>query len=89
MPKTPILDREGFFTVIPGGSIKDLDWNLVNTEVGACVEPRQIAMIDAATKVTQVDFVDASFTRRTQIDANKFYSLLGTDGPQIPGDYTL
>lgn len=86
MPKTPILSRESFYDVLNDGTYRDLDWNLVTTSVGACVEPRNILGFGLG-KVTQVDIVDASYNRRTQFDEDSFYRYMGLNGRQLPIDF--
>lgn len=85
MPKAPILSREGFFTTLRDGSIRDLDWNLVNTNLGAMMEPRQLSIV--GSPVTDVDPNDYSYTRRVQLDENTLPETLGTAGPQLPYDF--
>ena len=88
MPKAPILNRELFYTRLRDGSYRDLDWQLVNTSLGAMVEPRQIVGIDRQ-KVVQRDVYDSSFTRRTEFNEDQFFSLMGTAGQQVPVDFNI
>lgn len=86
MPKLPILNREIFFEKLNDGSMRLLDWAVVNTPLGAMVEPRQLASIGNG-KVVQVDVVDTSFTKMSEMDEDAFYSLTGTGGRQVPVDF--
>lgn len=88
MPKAPILNREAFYSRLRDGSYRDLDWHLVNTSLGAMVEPRQILGI-VAGKVTQRDVYDASVTKLTEFNEDKMFTLLGTAGPQVPVDFNV
>lgn len=85
MPKAPILSRECYYDVRRDGSIIDLDWNLVNTSLGAMVEPAMQSAI--MSPVVQLDLDDISFTRRVQMDETVMFATLGTAGIQIPADY--
>lgn len=85
MPKTPILNREAFYQKLRDGSFVDLQWNLVQTSLGAMVEPRPLR--GEGSKMNNFDPYDASFTRRTEFNADTFYSLFGTYGQQIPVDF--
>lgn len=86
MPKAPILSRDVFYTRLRDGSFKYLDWNLVNTEQGACVEPRNLIPVVFGA-ITQLDPYDTSFTRETQINEDEIPALFGTGGQQVPLDY--
>lgn len=86
MPKAPILSRECFFDRLSDGTYRDLDWNLVNTSLGAMVEPRAIRLIDPG-KVAQLDWRDVSFTSRREMDEDQFFSVMGTAGQQVPADF--
>lgn len=86
MPKAPILNREAFYDRLSDGTFRDLDWNLVNTSLGAMVEPRQVVLVDGG-KVAQRDLKDASFNSRREFDEDKLFSLMGTAGHQLPVDY--
>ena len=67
MPKDPITYREIFFTRLKDGSYRFLDVCLVNTALGAMLEPWTPARAGAATPVTQIDIVDASFNKMTEL----------------------
>lgn len=88
MPKAPILNREAFYSKLRDGSFRDLDWNLVNTSLGAMVEPRQLRRVDGG-KVVHQDVYDNSFNRRTEFDENQMATLMGTAGLQLPVDFNV
>ncbi len=83
MPKSPILYREVFFDKLRDGTLRDLEWALVNTSRGAMVESRPVMGLSYG-KVVNVDPYDTSYNKRSQMDENKFYSLTGTGGQQLP-----
>lgn len=87
MPRSPILSREIFYDVLNDGSFRELDFALVNTSLGAMIESRSIASVPASGKITQVDAVDASFNRITQMDEDLFYRLFGHSGRQVLQDF--
>ena len=88
MPKVPILSREAFYDRLRDGTYIDLDWNLVNTSLGAMVEPRRLSeVVTAASPIVQADAADVSFDRRTEIDGDRFFSLMGTGGNQSLVDF--
>ena len=87
MPRPPIQSREAFYDTLRDGSIYDLDWNLVNTELGAMVEPRQLP-VGVADVVAEVDRQDLSVSRRVLMEEDRMFSLIGTSGPQLPVDFS-
>ena len=84
MPKSPVLYRESFYDTLRDGTIRMIDWNLVDTELGACVEPRGILMNGP---INQIDVVDASANRLTQFDEDTFGETFGSGGQQLPIDF--
>lgn len=86
MPKSPILSREIFYERLKDGSYRDLDWALVNTSLGAMVEPRPLIRFNSS-KVLNVDLVDNSYNRRTELAEDEFYKLHGVNGRQLPVDF--
>lgn len=86
MPRVPILNRQCFYRRLPDGTFRDLDWNLVNTSLGAMIEPRQIRVFDGG-KVVNADVYDASFNDRREFNEDKLFSHLGISGTQLPVDY--
>jgi hypothetical protein len=87
MPRSPILDRQAHFVKLSDGTFADFDWNLVNTSLGAMVEPRQISRTPR-DKFVPVDQIDASFNRRIEINPDQFYGQTNTQGQQLPVDYS-
>lgn len=84
MPRAPILNRQGFYTKLRGGTYRDLDWNLVNTSLGAMVEPRQLVAV-LPGKLTDKDRFDGDdFNDRRELSVDEFYRYHGTGGQQIP-----
>ena len=98
MPKTPILSRTSFYSPIRGTMdrttnepmLRRLEWNVVETELGTCVEPAVPVQMDASgiQPVAQVDFIDAAISRIQIIDDSTFQQQYGTYGNVIPGDFT-
>jgi|LAHU01.1.fsa_nt_gb hypothetical protein len=87
MPRSPIINREIFYDTNKDGSIRFLDFALVNTELGAMVE-----MLSKVTglgdSIAAVDLIDAGATRVSPMDEDQFYSRMGTYGHQFPPDYS-
>jgi hypothetical protein len=93
MPKAPILARRGYFDTISRSNpiIRFLDWNVVDTELGSMVEPRQDirgipTAVAGANGLVQVDLIDSGFTAISQMNSDTFYSQFGTDGQQVAVD---
>lgn len=86
MPKTPILNRELFYTKLRNGSYRLLDFCLVNTSIGGMVEPRSLNAT-GRDKTVNNDPYDMSFTSVRELDENTFYALHGSGGHQMPLDY--
>lgn len=85
--KDPITSRDVFYDTLRDGSLFFLDWCLVDTPLGAMVEPRQI-MGTNPEGVTNTSLYDSSFSRVSQFDEDTFYSTFGTGGRQLPADYS-
>lgn len=83
MPRTPILARFAFYERLRDGTFRDLDWNVVNTSLGAMVEPRQIIMFDHHTMTDKDRFDGDNFTDRRELSDDQFYSFHGTGGNQL------
>ena len=89
MPKTPITDRTMLYDVLRyDKTIRFLDWNVVETELGTMVEPRPFGPGYGTVKVTDVDVYDASANRLVQYDENTFAREYGTGGNQLPADFS-
>lgn len=89
MPKAPILSRECFYDRLRDGSFRDLDWNLVNTSLGAMLEPRQLSIGHRNGRLPNVDAKDASFNRRTEFDEDRFFTTFNHAGYQLPVDFNV
>lgn len=88
--RAPIKSRTMFYST-PGKdkTIRLLDWCLVDTAVGACVEPRQLRTQLIGANLTNRTLEEEGITRLEQMDENKLFRLLGTGGQQLPVDYAL
>lgn len=86
MPKLPITTRTILFQRLASGSLIRLPWNLVNTSLGAMVEPVSVAWLDPDQKagLTDVDLEDQAFTEQAFVDPASMYQLVGTWGAGIP-----
>ena len=91
MPRTPILSRVGFFDYVNRNSKvrRNLEWNLVETELGAMTEPRQHMLYSGLQPIADIDIVDAGFNDQTYMSRDVFYTSMGTDGPQMFFDWNL
>lgn len=85
MPKTPILSRERFYDTLGDGSHRLLDWCLVNTELGAMIEPRQ-SFVMGINPITNIDAHDMSYNKSSYFDEGKFFSTFNTGGYIVPKD---
>lgn len=81
MPKSPILSRDGFYVERPGGLARLLDWNIVNTSLGAMFEPRQLNVVPI-DGFSALNSIDGGFTRLTPVDVEPHADL--HSGPQVP-----
>jgi hypothetical protein len=81
MPKLPILDRTRYIARNPDGTLRELDWALVNTSLGAMAEPVTQNWVDNNGNLQPLDVLDqASFNRILEVDEALMYSMLGTYG---------
>lgn len=87
MPRVPILHRTVFYSRLRDGTFRLLDWNLVNTTLGAMMEPRLLRYTEDG-KVTNLDVYDINFNRITEYNEDKMYAETGTAGFQLPRDFT-
>lgn len=87
MPRKPIDSRECFYDTVQDGTFRDLDWNVVGTELGVMVEPRSISAVPIGTSIVQVDVIDTTFNRRSPMDEDAFIRLHGTGGRLIPVNF--
>lgn len=86
MPRLPILSREAFYTTNPDGSIRLLDFCLVNTSLGAMIEPYPVLGVNG-DKIAPIDAKDAGFSRLVPTNADQFYSQTGFSGEQVLRDF--
>ena len=87
MPKAPILNRECFYDTLGDGTLRFLDFCLVNTELGAMVEPRSLLGAQFSQGLAHVDLRDASFNKMSAMKEDEFYQLTNHSGRQIPVDF--
>lgn len=86
--KAPILARDRMYgRMRRTGDLYPLDWNIVNTELGAMMEPRQILGADA-NKIVNLDIEDNSFNRITEVNEDEMVNLFNHSGRQIPVDFS-
>lgn len=93
MPRSPILDRELFVERLSDGSLKLLDFALVNTTLGGGIEPRAHARCPQPS-VTGPDIgggdakFEESFNRVSEIrDNGSIEALQLTSGLNTPKDW--
>jgi hypothetical protein len=84
MPKNPILNREAFYETLVDGTIRLLDFCLVNTSLGAMVEPRATNLLSLGQGIAAVSVYDASISKLSPMQSDEFYKLTGFSGRQIP-----
>jgi hypothetical protein len=85
MPKAPITFREVFFTPVRGqaeGTLRPLEWNHVETELGTMVEPYSPTHSGAAV-VVNADVTDRAINKVSIMDDNKFYEQYHTGGTSL------
>lgn len=85
MPKAPINSRTVYYTIRRDGTIRFTDWNLVDTNLGAMVEP---AMCNEVVQpIIDMDLDEISFNRMELLDEVLQASVLGTAGNQVCVNY--
>jgi hypothetical protein len=88
MPKAPILSRETYYDTLNNGTLHLLDWNVVNTSLGAMVEPRQVSLAELGTgDQAQIDLTDVGPTRLSPMVEDTFFGKHLGGGQQLPRDY--
>lgn len=89
MPKSPVLDRTIFYDTLNDGTLRLLEWNLVNTTLGQMIEPRNLSSVGiGASRVVQIDEKDlVNFNRILPFDEDQFFATFLTGGQQLPRDY--
>lgn len=97
MPRAPIVYREAFYETVRGGTRdylgnqpkRELEWYVVETELGTMVEPRtSINAVDAVGKIVNADLTDMSVSKFTEMDAGAFQNQYGTGGGSLV-DYNV
>lgn len=83
--KEPISSRDVLYDTLRDGSLVFLDWCIVDTPVGAMLEPRQI--LPPTERVVNVNMFDMSFSRLTPFKEDLLFSMFMTSGRQLPVDY--
>ena len=89
MARTPINQRRGFFYKPNRNSNirMDTQWNVVDTDLGLMVEPRQYPIVQDG-KITQIDLLDCGLDSEWEIDPGTFYSQYNTDGNQFMYEFS-
>lgn len=83
--RIPIRGRELLFERRRDGTLRRLDWNLVNTDVGACLEPVSFVRI-VDNKVVDDDMLYHTADRISIIDEGIMATTYNTAGVLIPVD---
>lgn len=83
MALPPILSRERLYTK-RGESIKLLDWCVVNTELGAMMEPVSFTHVDMTGKLVDYDLLDNQIDRLTFVNEDEMATKLFTAGNLVP-----
>lgn len=87
MPRNPILYREALYD-IRDGKIRFLDWNRVDTSIGAMTEARQLNTTPIGDEFVDRDLTDLDIDKMSMIDEDKMFSLFLHSGRQLPVDHT-
>jgi hypothetical protein len=88
MPKAPILHRTRFVDVLRDGTQIFLDWNLVNTSLGAMMEPVSMAHAPGQLQqTTQGDPYDVSFNALLPMSRDALFSITNSGGELFPRTY--
>jgi len=86
MPRTPILNREGYYKKLSDGTITFLDWNLVDTPLGAMLEQRQVRA--TCSPFIALDAKDAGFSRLVEYSDDVLQFQFSTGGQALPTDFS-
>lgn len=72
-----------------GTNYRLLDFCLVDTPLGAMVEPRNMSLIGctSGSNLTNLNADEIAFTRISEMDETTMFDKLGTAGNQLPIDY--
>ncbi len=91
MPRAPISSRRGFFTFINRNInppvTRQLDCNVVETELGTMVEPRNFGYTGTDSKIVNGDPMDEGFNSETLMDEGAFANQYNTYVTQRPFDF--
>jgi hypothetical protein len=82
--RAPILGREILYDTLRDGSLRFLDWSLVNTELGPMLEPVSLNQLES---ITNQDPFSVSFDRLTLFDADQMVDTMHGGGVLVPCDY--
>lgn len=85
MPKSPINFRTAFYTLRRDGTIRFADFNCVDTNLGAMMEPALVN--EAVQPIIDIDLDEISINRLEQIDEAAAPGVYGTWGNQVPANY--
>lgn len=92
MPKSPINSRTVYYTIRRDGTMRFADFNLVDTNLGAMVEPALVNelpgdVLRAGALTADLDLDEISFNKLELIDEATAWQNLGTWGNQVPANY--
>lgn len=89
MPKNPIKSRTLLIIKLRDGTYRLSDWNIVNTSLGAMLEPRSQRTIDGGKVVNRDPYDMENFNDFVVYNEDKMWSEFGTSGFTIPRDFTV
>lgn len=89
-----ILSRDVFYDRrrgqhAAGRTYRLLDFCLVDTPLGAMVEPRMMSLVGctSGSNLTNLSADEVAFNRITEMDETTMFDKFGTAGNQLPIDY--
>ena len=87
---TPIIERVRLYDT-RRGDIRFLDWNLVQTRLGAMIEPRALSEVpvEDGVNITNFDEENNAITAMREINEDKFFSIYNHSGKQITSDVSI
>lgn len=90
MLSTPIIERVRLYDT-RRGDIRFLDWNLVQTSLGAMIEPRALSEVPVEDGVDMANYDEENnfITAMRELNEDKFYSIYNHSGKQITSDVSL
>ncbi len=90
MLSTPIIERVRLYDT-RRGDIRFLDWNLVQTRLGAMIEPRALSEIPVEDGVNIADYDEENnfITAMRELNEDKLFSIYNHSGRQITADVSL